>query len=280
MLFTKMHALGNDYLIVENLSSCLVNPADFAKQFCDRHTGIGADGVILVKPSEVADFKMELYNADGTRPQMCGNGIRCFAKYVYEKKVTQKEELLIETNAGVRKVRLWISEKRVKEIQVDMGAPILQSAQIPIVCNQEMVIKEPINIMGKNYLMTGVSMGNPHVVIWVKDVARFPVEEIGPYLEYHPRFPERVNIEFAQVLDRKNVAMRVWERGVGETLACGTGACAVCVAGVLCGLTGDQIRVRLKRGDLAVKWNQPDNRVFLEGDANFIFEGEIPETDW
>lgn len=279
MLFTKMQALGNDYLVINNLQSCLVKPEAFAKQFCDRHVGVGADGVILVKPSVDADFKMELYNPDGSRPQMCGNGIRCFAKYVYEKKLTDKRSFFIETDAGIRSVTLGLEGKRVKGIQVDMGEPILKTAKIPIVSDREMVVREQISVLGREYQMTGVSMGNPHIVIWVKDVAHFPVEQIGSCLECHPRFPQRVNIEFAQILNSENVTMRVWERGVGETLSCGTGACAVCVAGVLCGLTANQITVRLKRGHLKVKWNQRENQVYLSGGADLVFEGEIPETD-
>lgn len=279
MLFTKMQALGNDYLVINNLQSCLVKPEAFAKQFCDRHVGVGGDGVILVKPSVDADFKMELYNPDGSRPQMCGNGIRCFAKYVYEKKLTDKRSFSIETDAGIRSVTLGLEGKRVKGIQVDMGEPILKTAKIPIVSDREMVVREQISVLGREYQMTGVSMGNPHIVIWLKDVAHFPVEQIGSCLECHPRFPQRVNIEFAQILNSENVTMRVWERGVGETLSCGTGACAVCVAGVLCGLTADQITVRLKRGHLKVKWNQRKNQVYLSGGADLVFEGEIPETD-
>lgn len=279
MLFTKMHALGNDYLVVNNLRSCLMKPEAFAKQFCDRHTGVGADGVLLVKPSAVADFKMELYNADGSRPQVCGNGIRCLAKYVYEKKLTEKEQLMIETDAGIYQLTLGIMDKRVEQIQVDMGSPVLQADRIPVVCAQERVIQESIMIRGTEYLMTGVSMGNPHIVIWTKDVEHFPVEEIGPCLEYHPRFPQRINVEFAQILTPEKVIMRVWERGVGETFSCGTGACAVCVAGVLCGLTDEEITVRGKRGYLGVKWYLPENRVFLRGGASMVFEGEIPEKN-
>lgn len=279
MFFTKMQALGNDFILVDNLYSCLIKPEAFAKQFCERRTGIGADGVILVQSSLVADFKMELYNPDGSRPQMCGNGIRCFAKYVYDRKLIDKTVLSIETDAGIRQVQLILRTGRVREIRVDMGTPVLQAEQIPIVCERERVIKESIIILGTEYQMTGVSMGNPHVVIWVDDLDAFPVARVGSLLACHPRFPQGVNIEFAQILDRKNVTMRVWERGVGETLSCGTGACAVCVAGVLGDLTEDEITVRLKKGNLDVKWDQSKDQVFLNGDANVVFEGEILEED-
>lgn len=279
MKFTKMQAIGNDYIIINNLKECLLEPERFARKYCDRYMGIGADGVLLVKPSQTADFKMEIYNADGSRPQMCGNGIRCFSKYVYDNHLTEKTKFQVETDAGIRTVELRPLSGQETEICVDMGTPRLNAHSIPIDCEKDLVLNESILVRGREYKMTGVSMGNPHAVIFVNDVERFPVEEIGPYFEYHPRFPERINIEFVQVLGRGNVKMRVWERGVGETLACGTGACAVCVAGVLCGVTEERISIDLKRGKLYVWWNRRENRVMLTGRAAAIFEGRILYRD-
>lgn len=279
MRFTKMQAIGNDYIVINNLKECLLEPEKFARKYCDRYMGIGADGVLLVKPSQIADFKMEIYNADGSRPQMCGNGIRCFSKYVYDNHLTEKRKLQVETDAGIREVELRIGGGHVTEVSVDMGTPRLNAHSIPIECEKDLVLNEPILVRGREYKMTGVSMGNPHAVIFVNDVERFPVEEVGPYFEYHPRFPERINIEFVQVLGKRNVKMRVWERGVGETLACGTGASAVCVAGVLCGLTEEEITVSLKRGKLQISWKRRENRVILTGGATAIFEGRILYAD-
>lgn len=275
MNFTKMHALGNDYVVVNGIQEQIKDTRAFAKTVCDRHFGIGADGVLIVKPSENADLKMEIYNMDGSRAQMCGNGIRCFAKYVYEYGLTDKVNMEIETDAGIRAVQLQLESNKVFSVSVDMGEPELDAHSIPVAVEKDIVINEPINIKGKEYYMTAVSMGNPHAVIFVNDVHNFPVEVIGSAMEFHPQFPERVNTEFVKVINHKIVEMRVWERGVGETLACGTGACAVCVAGVLSGLTDEAVTVKLKRGNLYVKWDRSVNRVFLTGEAVHVFDGVL-----
>lgn len=275
MNFTKMHALGNDYVVVNGIQEQIKDTRAFAKTVCDRHFGIGADGVLIVKPSENADLKMEIYNMDGSRAQMCGNGIRCFAKYVYEYGLTDKVNMQIETDAGIKEVQLQIESNKVFSVSVDMGEPELDAHSIPVAAEKDIVINEPINIKGKEYYMTAVSMGNPHAVIFVNDVHNFPVEVIGSAMEFHPKFPERINTEFVRVVNNKTVEMRVWERGVGETLACGTGACAVCVAGVLSGLTDEDVTVKLRRGNLYVKWDRSANRVFLTGEAVRVFDGVL-----
>lgn len=271
MDFVKMHALGNDYVIVQMLNkSEKILPI---KEICDRHTGVGADGVLLVKQSEIADYKMEIYNADGSRAGMCGNGIRCFAKFLYDSCLTEKTEFLIETDTGVKHV--WFAEENL--VSVDMGSPILEPKRIPICSDKNMIVKEPIDIKGRTFFMTGVSMGNPHAVVFEGELEHLPLEMYGIGFEYHPCFPERVNVEFAKVLDRKNVEMRVWERGVGETYACGTGACAVLVAGVLSDLTDGEVNVKLKRGNLYVRWDRKMNRVILTGEACRVFDGTYKE---
>ncbi len=275
MKFTKMHALGNDYVVINTFEEKIDEIVTFVRKVCDRHFGVGADGVLLVKASDIADFKMEIYNADGSRAQMCGNGIRCFAKYVYENGLTIKTNFYIETDAGIREVKLHIKNDMIKEVSVDMGAPILESQKIPVTIEKEIVVNESIIVKGKEYQMTCVSMGNPHAIIWVNDVDNFPIDVVGMAMEYHPRFPERVNTEFVEIVNQKTVKMRVWERGVGETLACGTGASAVCVAGVLCGLTDEEVTVKLKRGNLHVKWEKEANRVILTGEAVKVFDGVI-----
>lgn len=275
MKFTKMHALGNDYVVINTFIETIDDIVTFVRKVCDRHFGIGADGVLLVKASDVAEFKMEIYNADGSRAQMCGNGIRCFAKYVYDYNLTTKETFEIETDAGIREVKLHIKNDKIREVTVDMGAPILEPQLIPVIWEKDIVVNEPILVKGKEYQMTCVSMGNPHAVIWVNDVENFPIEVTGMAMEYHARFPERVNTEFVQIINHKTVKMRVWERGVGETLACGTGASAVCVAGVLCGLTDEEVTVKLKRGNLHVRWDRNSNRVMLTGEAVKVFDGVI-----
>lgn len=267
MNFTKMHALGNDYIVINTINK--ENMSNSIKELCDRHFGIGADGVLLVKKSEKADFKMEIYNADGSRAQMCGNGIRCFAKYVYDKRMTGKTELLIETDAGVRKV--WFAQENL--VSVDMGAPGLSARSIPVRSEKNLILKEPIDIRGRTFYMTCVSMGNPHAVVFLEDIEHLPIEKYGLGFEYHPCFPERTNVEFVKIVDRRNVEMRVWERGVGETHACGTGASAVLVAGVLCDLTDAGITVKLKRGNLFVRWDRKANRVILTGEAIRVFDG-------
>lgn len=273
MNFTKMQGLGNDYVYVNCLKEKLENPSKTAIQVSDRHFGIGSDGLILINPSEVADFEMEMYNADGSRGEMCGNGIRCVAKYVYDYGLTDKTQISVETLGGIKYLDLTVENGKVKLVKVDMGRPILEPAQIPIVAEGDTVIDAPILVDGKEYRMTGVSMGNPHTVVFMDDVKNLEIEKIGPLFENHERFPKRINTEFVKVLDRKTVEMRVWERGSAETLACGTGACAVAVACILNGLTENEVTVKLLGGDLQIQWDREKDTVFMTGPAVTVFDG-------
>ena len=274
--FTKMHGCGNDYVYI-NGSSEKINKEDkpeFVKKVSDRHFGIGSDGVIFINPSDIADFEMEMFNADGTRAEMCGNGIRSVAKYVYDRHLTDKEEMTIESMGKVKYITVFPENGKAKLIKVDMGEPILKASDIPVVSNEEKVIDELIFVDDKEYRMTCVSMGNPHAVVLL-DPDTLKIEEIGPKFENHVRFPERINTEFIKIIDRKNVKMRVWERGTGETLACGTGCCATTVACILNNLTDDEIIVHVRGGDINVKWDKETNHVFMTGPAEFVFDGEI-----
>ena len=275
MKFTKMEGLGNDYVYVNCFRETVDNPSEVAKKVSDRHFGIGSDGLILIKPSEVADFRMDMYNADGSQAEMCGNGIRCVAKYVYDYGLTDKTSISIETLAGIKYLDLQVTDGKVSLITVNMGSPELIPDKIPVISDSKRVVDEPIEVDGTTYKMTCVSMGNPHCIVFVEDTALFPLETVGPLFENHERFPKRVNTEFIQLLDRKTVNMRVWERGSGETLACGTGACASAVACILNGLTEDEITLHLLGGDLIVRWDQQDNLVYMTGPAQVVFDGEI-----
>ena len=275
MKFTKMEGLGNDYVYVNCFRETVDNPSEVAKKVSDRHFGIGSDGLILIKPSEVADFRMDMYNADGSQAEMCGNGIRCVAKYVYDYGLTDKTSISIETLAGIKYLDLQVTDGKVSLITVNMGRPELIPDKIPVISDSKRVVDEPIEVDGTTYKMTCVSMGNPHCIVFVEDTALFPLETVGPLFENHERFPKRVNTEFIQLLDRKTVNMRVWERGSGETLACGTGACASAVACILNGLTEDEITLHLLGGDLIVRWDQQDNLVYMTGPAQVVFDGEI-----
>lgn len=275
MKFTKMHGIGNDYVYVNCLKEKIEDPEKMAIFVSDRHFGIGSDGLILIYPSEVADFEMRMYNADGSRGEMCGNGIRCVAKYVYDYGLTDKTSISVETLGGIKYLDLTVEDGKVVLVKVDMGSPILASEEIPIVSEQEQVINEILEVNGQEYRMTGVSMGNPHAVIFADDVQGLDLEKIGPDFENHPRFPKRINTEFVRVIDSKTVEMRVWERGSGETLACGTGACATAVACVLNGKTDDEITVRLLGGDLQIQWNREANKVYMTGPATVVFDGEL-----
>ena len=275
MRFTKMQGLGNDYVYVNCFRENVENPSEMAIKVSDRHFGIGSDGLILIKPSEVADFRMDMYNADGSQAEMCGNGIRCVAKYVYDYGLTDQTELSVETLAGIKYLKLQIADGKVSRITVNMGQPELVPDKIPVQADGDRVVDEPIVVNGVTYKMTCVSMGNPHCIVFVDDTADFPLEEIGPMFENHERFPKRVNTEFIQILNRNEVNMRVWERGSGETLACGTGACASAVACVLNGLTEDEITLHLLGGDLSVRWDQEENVVYMTGPATVVFDGEI-----
>ena len=275
MRFTKMQGLGNDYVYVNCFRENVENPSEIAIKVSDRHFGIGSDGLILIKPSEVADFRMDMYNADGSQAEMCGNGIRCVAKYVYDYGLTDQTEISVETLAGIKYLKLQIADGKVSRITVNMGQPELVPDKIPVQADGDRVVDEPIVVNGVTYKMTCVSMGNPHCIVFVDDTADFPLEEIGPMFENHERFPKRVNTEFIQILNRNEVNMRVWERGSGETLACGTGACASAVACVLNGLTEDEITLHLLGGDLSVRWDQEENLVYMTGPATVVFDGEI-----
>lgn len=275
MIFTKMHGLVNDYVCINCFRERVEDPSGFARTLCDRHYGIGADGLILICPSKVSDFKMEIYNSDGSVAGMCGNGIRCLGKYVYDYRLTGKETLSIETKSGIRNMHLHIQDGKACGAMVDMGVPRLNAHSIPILSEKDLVINDPIEVQKKNYRMTGISMGNPHAVIFSEEINGISLEETGRELEFHPRFPERANIEFCHVTARDRMEIRVWERGVGETLACGTGACAAVVASVLNDLTDEEVIVKLLGGELSVRWDRKVNHVFLEGPAVKVFDGVL-----
>lgn len=275
MKFTKMQGIGNDYVYVNCLQETIENPSELAKRISDRHYGVGSDGLIMINPSDKADFEMEMYNADGSRGEMCGNGIRCVAKYVYDYGLTDKTSISVETLAGIKYLDLTVEDGKVVLVKVDMGKPMLRPEEVPVVSEKEEVIDEPITVDGQEYRMTCVSMGNPHAVVFIdQDVKEFPLETVGVKFENHERFPKRVNTEFVNVLDRHTAQMRVWERGSGETLACGTGACAVAVACALNGLTEDEVTVKLLGGDLQIKWDREKNTVYMTGPAEVVFDGE------
>ena len=276
MKFTKMHGIGNDYVYVNCFKERVENPGETAIRVSDRHFGIGSDGLILIKPSDEADFEMAMYNADGSEGAMCGNGIRCVAKYVYDYGLTDQTRISVDTKSGVKILDLTIGEDgRVSLVRVNMGSPELTASRIPIVSEREQVIAEPIEVGGVIYAMTGVSMGNPHAVVYLEDVKGLDIEKTGPLFEHHDRFPDRINTEFIRVIDRGNLEMRVWERGSGETLACGTGACAAAVASMLNGYTEDEVTVHLLGGDLRIRWDREENLVYMTGPAAVAFEGEI-----
>lgn len=273
--FTKMQGLGNDYVYVDCTKKKLENASEVAVKVSDRHFGIGSDGLILINASSVADFEMEMYNADGSRGEMCGNGIRCVAKYVYDYGLTDQTHISVETLGGIKYLDLTVEEGRVRQVRVDMGRPMLCPTEIPVIANGESVIDMPIEVDDTEYRMTAVGMGNPHTVVFVEDVDGLEIEQIGPKFEHHPCFPNRVNTEFVKVLDRNTVKMRVWERGSGETLACGTGACAVAVACILNGLTENKVTVQLLGGDLLIEWDREADKVYMTGPAEVVFDGEV-----
>ena len=275
MKFTKMHGIGNDYVYVNCFQETVDNPGEVARKVSDRHFGIGSDGLILIKPSDVADGQMDMYNADGSQGAMCGNGIRCVAKYMYDYGITDKTSISVETKSGIKYLDLTVKDGKVDTVKVNMGSPILKAADIPVVSEKEQVISEPVNVDGKEWKITCVSMGNPHAITYVDDVKSLDLEKIGPKFENHEIFPDRVNTEFVRVIDRKTVEMRVWERGAGETLACGTGACAVVVSSVLNELTEEEVTVKLLGGDLKIRWDREENLVYMTGSATTVFDGEI-----
>lgn len=275
MKFTKMHGIGNDYVYVNCFEETLEDPGAVSKRISDRHFGIGSDGLILICPSEVADFQMKMFNSDGTQAQMCGNGIRCVGKFVYDKGLTDKTEVSVETLAGIKFLELHVENGQVASVTVDMGKPELVPENIPAVCDQEQFVSVPLEVDGKQWHVTAVSMGNPHAIVYVDDVMAQNLPELGPHFEHHPAFPERVNTEFIHVLDDHTLEMRVWERGAGETLACGTGACASLVATVLNGKCQRSAVLKLLGGDLNITWDEATGHVFMTGPAETVFEGEI-----
>ncbi|MCK8817970.1 diaminopimelate epimerase [Natroniella sulfidigena] len=280
MQFTKMHGLGNDFILINQLEKKISNPEQLAQKMCDRHFGVGADGLVLVLPAkkDEADFRMRIFNPDGSEPEMCGNAIRCFTKYLYERGLTEQTKIKVETLAGVIIPELIIENNKVEAVKVDMGQPRLKSQEIPMAgSEQEQVVKQPLEVDGQEYEMTAVSMGNPHCVIFVDQVDEFPVSEVGPLIEEHPLFPAKTNVEFIEVVNSGELKMRVWERGAGVTLACGTGACASTVAAILNGLTDREVVVHLLGGDLLIEWAEDNNRVYMVGPAEEVFVGEWKE---
>ena len=275
MEFVKMEGCGNDYVYVNGFNTKIDNPNELSKIVSDRHFGIGSDGLIVINPSEVADFKMSMYNADGSEGKMCGNGIRCVAKYVYDYKMIDKEVITVETLAGIKTLKLNVENGKVKTVRVNMGSPIINAKDVPVISDKEKVINEPVVIDGKEYGITCVSMGNPHAITFVDDTDSLKIEKIGPGFEKNEIFPDRVNTEFIQIIDRKTIKMRVWERGSGETLACGTGASASVVACVLNNLTDNKVTVKLLGGDLEIKYDTDENTVYMTGPARIAFTGNI-----
>lgn len=302
MKFTKMHGAGNDYVYVDCTKNELRNASEIAVRVSDRHFGIGSDGLILIKKSDKADFFMEMYNADGSQGKMCGNGIRCVGKYVYDNGLTDKTTVKVDTLSGIKILELHVKDGKVATVTVDMGAPVLEPAEVPVditgldiaganaastTASEQLgdgtmhqVVAQPITVDGKQYSVTCVSMGNPHAIVYMDpsiDLKKFEIEKVGPHFENHKAFPDRINTEFIQVIDRQNLNMRVWERGSGETLACGTGACASLVATILNGLCDETATLHLLGGDLKITWDRVKNTVFMEGPATTVFTGEYQE---
>ena len=277
MKFTKLHGCGNGYIYVNLFEEKLENPAEMAIKVSDYHFGIGSDGLITIGPSEIADFTMHIYNADGSEAEMCGNGVRCVGKYVYDNGLTDKKTVRVETGAGIMVLELNVEDGKVATVRVDMGEPIFEPSQIPVIAEGNPVLMEPIMVGDKEWKMTCVSMGNPHAVVFVDDVKDFPLETYGPLFENHERFPKRTNTEFVQVVSPTEAYMRVWERGSAETWACGTGTCATVVACILNGLTERKVLVHLLGGDLVIEWDEKTNHVFMTGPATEVFSGEYNE---
>lgn len=276
MKFTKMHGIGNDYVYMDCTKGGLKNPSETARFVSDRHFGIGADGLILICKSETADFRMDMYNADGSRGEMCGNGIRCVGKYVYDYGLTDQTEITVETLAGIKYLTLYVDNGKVSKVQVNMGEPVLEADRIPVNAEKSPVIGESVFVCEKEWKMTCVSMGNPHAVVFLDTPVReFALSEVGPHFENHERFPRRINTEFVRVLGEDRMEMRVWERGSGETYACGTGACASAVAAVLNGWCKRKVTVELLGGDLEIEWRETDNCVYMTGEAITVFDGVI-----
>lgn len=275
MKFTKMQGCGNDYVYVNCFEEKVENPSKVAQIVSDRHFGIGSDGLILICPSDVADFRMRMYNADGSESEMCGNGIRCVGKYVFDYGLTDKKKVTVETGAGIKELEFTIENGKVSLVKVDMGEPILKASDVPVVSDKEQVINEEIVVNGTSWKMTCVSMGNPHAVVYIPDTKSLEIEKIGPHFENHEVFPNRTNTEFVQLLSKDEINMRVWERGSGETWACGTGTCACVMASILNGYTDNKVLVHLLGGDLVIEYDEESNHIFMTGPATTVFEGVI-----
>ncbi len=276
--FTKMQGTGNDYLIIDSRKRSVPNLKKLAVSISNRHYGVGSDGILILLNSKTADYRMRIFNPDGSEAEMCGNGIRSFAKYLYDNRIITKKQVDIETAAGIKKLVLNVTNKKVRSVVVNMGAPILQRERIPMIGKPGMVINEALRLDdGTTFDITSLSMGNPHLVVFVEDIDRFPVEKYGPLLENHPLFPNRTNVEFVKVISRKEVSQRTWERGTGETLSCGTGASAVTAACILNKITDRKILIHLRGGDLKTEWREDDNNIYLTGPAVEVFRGEWPE---
>ncbi len=274
MKFTKMHGIGNDYIYVNCFEEVVSDPERLAIVMSKPHFGCGSDGLILIEPSDTADFGMRIFNSDGSEAGMCGNGIRCVGKYVYERGLTDKTELTIDTKGGLKQISLQLEDGKVSRVKVDMGTPELNPRLIPVDLPGEMVLRHRLQIMGQTWFITCVNMGNPHAVLFVRDPEVVDLPTIGPMIEHHPLFPRRTNVEFVRVIDRGILQMRVWERGAGETLACGTGACAALVAAVLAGNSDRTVQMKLSGGNLQLHWSAEDNHVYQTGPAEFVYDGE------
>ncbi|MCD7708508.1 MAG: diaminopimelate epimerase [Clostridiales bacterium] len=274
MKFTKMHGCGNDYVYVNLFEENVSDASALSVAVSDRHFGVGSDGLITIGPSDKADFRMRIYNADGSEAEMCGNGIRCVAKYVYERGMTDKTQITVETGAGIKPLQLFLEDGKVTSVKVDMGEPIIAAEEIPVKAEGERVVDEPIAVDEREWHMTCVSVGNPHAVVFVEDVDGLELSDIGPLFEHHVRFPKRTNTEFVQLHSKSEISMRVWERGAGETWACGTGACAAVMACILNGKTENQVLVHLRGGNLTIAYEPESNHLFMTGPATEVFTGE------
>lgn len=275
MRFLKMHGAGNDYVYINGFDEIVADPAELAIRVSNRNFGIGSDGLVIIRPSVTCDFRMSMYNADGSEAEMCGNASRCVGKYVFDMGMTTKTELTLETKAGVKQLNLEVIDGEVATVCVDMEEPILTPNLIPVIAEGEKAIRIPIEVGGVTYYATCVSMGNPHAIIFVDDVDLFDVHGVGRMIETHPLFPKKTNVEFVQIVSSSLLKMRVWERGSGETLACGTGACATLVAAVLNDLSDRKATLKLRGGDLQIEWRESNNRIYMTGGATKVFEGEL-----
>ena len=274
MRFTKMQGIGNDFILVNCFEEDVPDPSRLAIQMCRPHYGVGADGLVLLEPADGADAGMRIFNSDGSESETCGNALRCIGKYMYERGMTDKTELSLLTHGGISELWLTVEDGQVTYVRVDMGSPELSPRNIPVDLPGEMVLKHRLQMMGQTLFVTCVNMGNPHTVVFVRDPEVIDLPVLGPMIEHHPLFPRRVNVEFVRAINREVLQMRVWERGAGETLACGTGACAALVAGVLTGSCDRSVQMKLAGGNLSLQWNAADNHVYMSGDAAFVFDGE------